>query len=109
FIAKLRLRAGSCRYATCAHGEELIRVGYAVWEALKIAFTPSLFRSRNYPPTEIPPPAESDTPFPTIQQQQHKPLAVPDELNEAVAEIIFRQAFEAVDQSIYHPTLSSFC
>jgi len=72
--------------------------GYAVWEALKIAFTPSLFRSRNYPPTEIPPPTESDTPFPTIQQQQHKLLAVPDDLNDAVAEIIFREAFEAVDQ-----------
>lgn len=69
--------------------------GYAMWDAIKIAFTPSLFRSRTYRPEKRRTIAEVDV-APGAVMAADKTLSVPDDKLQGAAEILFREAYEGV-------------
>eukprot|EP01126_Amoeba_proteus_P063117 TRINITY_DN8662_c0_g1_i1.p1 TRINITY_DN8662_c0_g1~~TRINITY_DN8662_c0_g1_i1.p1 ORF type:complete len:516 (-),score=118.67 TRINITY_DN8662_c0_g1_i1:128-1675(-) len=85
---------------TLSDGSVQEAAGSAVWEALKIALTPSFFRAKQTPPVSPPvQPIQQAEPLihvPTGVETEENLINVPDELLEPTAEILFRQAYERV-------------
>jgi hypothetical protein len=68
--------------------------GYAMWDAVKIALTPSLFRRRRYPsPKDIP--AHKPTPSRKATITNELDRLSPEDKQE-LAEIIFRESYDVI-------------
>lgn len=92
------------------------QVGYALWEAMKVAVVPSVFRSQKFPPTPSPTPSPSSQSVSHDQKQYvayrepsglevtlkeegelHQLIVdIPEEFQDMAMEILFREAWEEV-------------
>jgi len=107
-VDELAVNAGSSLLkdpATIARAQQFLRdtvndpqvqetVGYALWESLKIAITPSIFHPSS--PQEFTKIPEFPQQTPIVQTHPSETLWVPEHLIPGVAEILFRDAYEKI-------------